>query len=260
MKKHLRLWMIMWKTQLQADLSSRFGAILLIIGKILRFVFFLFFLVILLERTGNIAGYTFWQVILFYATFNLVDTTSQLLLREVYRFRHFILTGDFDFTLTKPMSPLFKSLFGGSDILDVVIFFMSVGLIVFSFTNLTGVTLFGLISYVLLFINAILIALSFHIFVLAIGVLTTEVDNVIWLYRDLTAMGRVPIDVYKEPLRGFITFVVPVGLMITFPVKSAIGILSWWFIPLAFFVSFFFIAMSMLAWKFSLRRYSSASS
>ena len=244
----------------QIAFISRFGAVLFILGKLLRFSFFLLFLIILQTRTRGIEGYTLWQIIFFYATFNLVDTLPQLLFREAYRFRSYVVSGEFDFFLTKPISPLFRSLLGGSDILDLSMLLVSTAFIIFAATNIDGINILGGFAYLALIINAFIIAMSLHIIVIAVGVLTTEVDNTIMLYRDLTQMGRVPVDIYREPLSWIITFVVPVGIMMTFPAKALMGLLSLQFILIAVLVSGIFLAASLRFWKFALKNYSSVSS
>lgn len=239
---------------------SRFGAILFVFGKMIRFAFFLFFLLVIASRTHAIAGYTLWQVILFYITFNIIDSLAQFFLREVYRFRSYVLTGDFDYFLTKPMPVLFRLLFGGSDILDVPILVISFFFIYVSLSHLSYVTPFNVLIYTVLLINGLVIALSFHILALAIGILTTEIDNTLWLFRDLTQMGRFPIDIYRNPLRAFITFLIPVGIMITFPAKAAMGLLSFNSVLIAVFVSAVLLYLSLRFFRFSLRHYASASS
>ena len=102
-----------------------------------------------------------------------------------------------------------------------------------------------------------MIAVAFHVFVLGVAVLTTEIDNTIMLYRDIVQMGRIPIDVYKEPLRGLLTFAVPVGIMVTFPAKAIMGILSPLFIILSLLIGIVLMFLSLKFWRFSLRHYSS---
>ena len=244
----------------QNAFASRFGAILFIIGKLIRFSFFMFFLLVITSRTQAIVGYTIWEVILFYITFNLVDSLAQFFLREVYRFRSYVIRGDFDYFLTKPMPVLFRLLFGGSDALDIPILLLSIIFIFISFTHLSSITFLSILIYFALLINGLIIALSFHIFVLSIGILTSEVDNTLWLYRDLTQMGRFPVDIYQNPLRSIITFVIPVGIMVTFPAKAAIGLLSPNLILISIFVSITLLYLNLKFWNFSLKRYSSASS
>lgn len=244
----------------QVSLSSRFGAVIFIIGKVLRFAFFLFFLVILFSKTHTLIGYSFWQVIFFFATFNLIDTTAQLFMREVYRFRQYVVSGEFDYFIVKPLSPLFRSLYGGSDILDIPMLFLSIVFVVISAAQIGGISFGGIFLYIALFVNALIIAVAFHIAVVALCVMTTEIDNALWMYRDITQMGRIPVDVYKEPLRGVLTFVIPVGVMMTFPPLALMGILSFWTVLISFLISYVFLFSSLLFWKHALTKYSSASS
>lgn len=260
MRRYFNIWLILTGIASQIAFQSRFGAGVFIMGKILRFLFFLLFLLLLSSKTNAIAGYSLWQIIVFFLTFNLIDTLAQFFLREVYRFRSYVVSGDFDYILTKPISPLFRSLFGGSDILDLSIIFLSLAFIIFSAGKIGDVSFLGVILYIVFIFNAFLIALAFHILVLAIGVLTTEVDNTIMLYRDITQMGRVPVDIYREPLRGILTFVVPVGIMMTFPAKVLMGLLSLGTILASVFIGMLFVMLSLWFWRFSLKHYTSASS
>lgn len=260
MKRHVKIWWIFTTITSQKVLTSRFGTIVFMLGKILRFGFFGLFLLLLSQKTTTIAGYSLWQIIFFYATFNLVDVLPQFFMREVYRFRWNIVTGTFDYILTKPISPLFRSLFGGSDILDLAVLFLSIFFVFFAGAHLGSISEMAIAVYIALIMNAFLIAVAVNIFVLGIGILTTEVDNTLWLYRDLTQMGRVPIDIYLEPIRSFLTFIIPVGIMITFPAKALMGLLGLQTILVAFLIGGFSLYGSLLFWRFSLKRYASASS
>lgn len=258
--KYFKVWLILTNTAAQVALISRFSAFIFILAKFLRFSFFILFIFIVISKTKTIAGYNFWQVVFFYATFNLLDTMTQFFLREVYRFRAYVLRGFFDYILIKPISPLFRSLFGGSDILDLPMLIASFILIVFAVINTGSYSLEKILLYAFLMANGFLIALGFHILVLALGVITTEVDNSIMLYRDLTTVGRLPVDVYKEPFREFITFVIPIGIMMTFPPKALFGLLSVSAIIVSFVFGVLFLTISFKVWRFSLKYYSSLSS
>lgn len=260
MKRYFRIWLKLTLTGAKIAYSSRVGISTFLIAKIIRLSFFAFFLVILTSHTKKIVGYDLWQVLFFYLTFNLVDISAQFLLRDVYRFRSYVLKGLFDYTLIRPFPPLLRSLFGGADMGDLPVLILSVIALVFLSLKLPDITIFGVFVYILLIVNSFIIALSFHIFVLAIGVLTTEVENTLLVYRDLTQMGRVPVDIYKQPVRLLVTFVVPVGIMMTFPAKAIMGLLSFQMLAVAFIVSGTLFFASFFFWKFSLKKYSSASS
>lgn len=259
-KKYFRVWWMLTSITTQVAFQTRFGATIFLVAKSLRFFFFLFFLWLLTSKTNVILGYSFHQIVFFFATFNFIDSLAQFFLREVYRFRSYVVQGFFDFILVKPSSALFRSLFGGSDVLDLPILALSLGFILYSAQFIGSITFGSILLFIALLINAFFIALSFHIFVLSLGILTTEVDSTILLYRDLVQMGRVPVDIYQEPLRGLLTFVIPVAITTTIPAKALMGLLSLNIIgiSLAFSVAFLFLSISF--WKYSLRYYQSASS
>lgn len=260
MKKYLKIWLLLTMDAAQQAFVSRLGASIFILGKLIRFGSFLAFLILLGSRTKLLAGFTFWQMIIFFLTYNVVDTLAQLLLREVYRFRDYVATGDFDYILTKPFSPLFRSLFGGTDILDTSILILSIVGLLYATQHIANITIGEVILYIILIINAFFIALAFHIVVLALAIVTTEVDNTIMLYRDITQMGRVPVDFYTQPIRSILTFIIPVGIMMTVPAKALFGLITIPIILVALIISSILMAISIYLWNRAIASYASASS
>lgn len=230
-----------------------------VLGKVVRYLFSFGFLYFLLTETRGLIGYTSHEVLFFAATFTLIDTIAQFLFRSVYTFRQLVVTGDFDLVLLKPISPLFRSLMGGADPMDLVTIPPIIALVIYigSFLNPTPLSIF---YYILLVLNGILIYMTFHIFVLSLGVITLEIDHTIMVFRDMASMGRLPIDIYKEPFKSLLTFVVPVGIIFSIPSKAMMGLLG----PAGIFSSLLFGAalflLSLKFWKFALRKYTSASS
>lgn len=258
--KYIKIWWFYVVNTFAVQMIVRWALVVFLLVKILRFAIFTFFIVILVQKTTVLAGYTLDETILFFLSFNLVDILAQLFFREVYRFRSVVVTGTFDFYLIKPINPLFRALATGPDLID---FFTLIPLIlgVSYFINRLNITdPIAIAVYILLILVGLTIALSFHILVLSLAVVTTEIDHAIMVYRDVVALGRMPIDIYIEPIRGFLTFIIPVGIMMAFPTKALLGLLSPFNIIYAilFAVSLFFISLKI--WNYSLRQYSSASS
>ncbi|MBI4065284.1 ABC-2 family transporter protein [Candidatus Gottesmanbacteria bacterium] len=259
-KKYFQLWLKLTIISFQQVLSNRFSALLFFIGKFLRFILFFVFIVSLFQKTQFLASYTVAQVAFFFLTFNILDTVTQLFYREVYRFRPMVVSGDFDLVLVKPISPLFRALAGGADPLDLFMMIPYIGALIYIGSLLHVTSMLSIFSYVLLLFNGFLLATGFHILVLALAIVTTEIDHAIMIYRDLTSMGRVPVDIYHEPLRSIITFVIPVGIMMTYPAKAFLGLLTAPLIILSLTVSVAFIAICFKVWRYALSKYSSASS
>lgn len=260
MKKYFLVWLRFAINGFQSQLSVRFALIIFLIGKLLRFFIYTFFIIILVNNTQALAGYSLDQTIFFFLTFNLIDILSQLLFREVYRFRQAVVSGTFDFYLIRPINALFRSLMGGPDLIDFITLIPLTGAIVIFMNSLHITNLEAVVIYIILLIAGFIIALSSHILILSLAIITTEIDHAVMIYRDVVGMGRFPIDIYKEPLRGFLTFIIPVGLMMSFPAKAVLGLLAPSLILYSIIFSSLMFYISLRVWNFALRKYSSASS
>lgn len=259
LRKYLKIWWLMSRNSFVMVISQRLSVAVFLIGKVLRFIFFFGFLFFLLLGSKTLGSYTSDQVIFFYLTFTLVDIIAQFFFREVYRFRQMIVRGDFDYVMVKPMSALFRSLLGGADVIDFITIPPIIFAVIYYGTRLNP-TFSEVFLYVLLVINGLIIAAAFHIIVLAMAIITLEIDHSIMIYRDLVSLGRLPVDIYKEPLKGFLTYFIPVGIMVTFPVKSILGLSSVWGVLVAFLVGILSMFVALRFWNFALKKYSSASS
>lgn len=259
MKKYLRVWFLMSKNSLLRDFGSRLGLGLLLTGKVVRFSLFFAFLYFLLGSIDSLAGYTRQQVIFIFLTFNLVDILSQFLFREVYRFRPLIISGDFDLVLTKPIRPLFRSLMGGADFIDFLTLVPLLG-ILFYYARALEPSLVLTLAYALLVLNGIVLAAAFHIFILSFAVITLELDNLLWIFRELVGLGRVPVEIYATPMRLILTYIFPVASMIALPAKTLMGFTDLKAIIFACVLGAFGLLAALRFWKFALSRYTSASS
>ncbi len=257
LKRNLKIFILFSTFALKSTFQARLGIIFFIAGKILRFFFFFFFIFLILSKTKVVTGYNFTQAAIFYLTFNLIDTASQILFREVYRFRDYVVSGDLDLILTRPFHPFLKVLLGGVDFLDLFLLFPYLAITFFFAAKLPHITFQSSAFYLLLVLNSLLIATGFHILVLALGILTTNVDHTMMIYRDLSTMGRFPFEIYKEPIRGFFTFIIPIGIMMSFPPKALFQLLSPGFYLLSFLLSLVIIFLSLRLWDYALKQYQS---
>jgi ABC-2 type transport system permease protein len=256
---YIKIWFLMSKNSFLVYLNQKALLFIFLFGKMARFVFFFFFLYFLLKGTGNLAGYNLNQTIFIYLTFNVVDVVSQFIFREAYHFRPLLVSGDFDLVLTKPQSALFRVLMGGADIIDFVTI-PPLLYVIYYIGRMLNPTFVQVILFILLIANALLIATAFHIAILCLGVITLEVDNSVMLYRDISKLGVFPIDIYKQPIKAVLTYLIPIGIMVTLPARIMIEAVSVNAVVVAFIIGILFLFAALRFWKFALRSYTSASS
>lgn len=256
MKHNFHIFFLFAHNSMRVTTQGRIGVVIFTLGKVIRFAFMFFLLFFIFSKTRVLKGYTFQEAALFYMIFNLVDTLSQILFREVYRFRSLVVSGSLDTILLKPYHPFLRILVGGVDILDVLLLIPYTFIAVF-FALKGRIVFLNFIGFLTLFMNAIWIATSFHILVLALGILTTEVDHTILIYRDMTSLGRFPMAIYKEPIKSIFTFIIPIGIMTSFPPQALLGTLSRGGFIISFVISSILFYCAMSLWNYALKRYQS---
>lgn len=260
-KKYWKVWKTIAANALQETFVNRGSNILFFTGKAIRLAFMLLFLWILKSTVKTIGGYTSDQMVVFFLVYQFVDTFAQILYRGVYIFSNLVRRGEFDFMLLRPISPLFGALTGKPDINDAVFLIPSTALSIWIISQLSiTITVSSAFFFGILVLNSLLIATALHIIVLVVGILTTEVDGVIWFYRDISRMAQFPVSVYMEPLKSFLFFVIPVGIMMTIPAEVLLGHAQPQVIlfSMLFGISFFYLTLRL--WHWSLTQYQSASS
>lgn len=258
-KRYLKIWLLTSRNSFLSEVNQKAGFIVFLLGKIIRFGFFFYFVVFLLKGTQNLAGYSLDQTLFFFLTYNLIDTIAQFLFREVYRFRQLIVTGNFDLVLVKPMSSLFRVLMGGADLIDLITLPPLIWAIFYIGAKFNPTPL-AIFFFVMLVMNGLILATAFHIIVLGMGIISMEVDHTIMIYRDLNSLGRFPVDIYGQPVRSILTFFIPIGVMVTIPAKVFMGLTSSWYVVLSLFIGAVVFYGSLKFWQWSLTKYASASS
>jgi ABC-2 type transport system permease protein len=259
LKFYIKIWSIMARNSFLSWLNKRSTLLIFITGKLIRYAFSFGFLYFLVKNTNGFGVFNANQALFFAITFLFIDTLGQLFFRNVYTFRQLVVSGDLDMVLVKPVNPLFRVLLGGPDVMDLITL-PPILFVVIYIGSLLEPSILHTIFYILLVLNSLIISASIHIFVLAIGIITLEIDHTIMIFRDISSMGRIPIDLYKEPLKSLLIFGIPVGVMMTIPAKAMMGIISFWgvFFSIVFGISLFYLSLQF--WNFALKKYTSASS
>lgn len=259
--RYVRIWSITATNALQETFINRWSNILFFSGKAIRFTMSLVVLFLIKNNVKEFAQYTTDQIVVFFLTYQIIDTLAQVFYRGVYMFSNQVRTGEFDFLLMKPINPLFRALTGSPDINDTFFLIPTLVSSIIIIRSLdVHITFSSLVTYIALLVNSFLIVTALHIFVLVVGILTTEVDGIIWMYRDLIRLGQFPVSVYLEPLRFILFFVVPIGTMITIPAEILIHAQPTHTILVSVLIGVGFFLVSLRAWRWALKQYSSASS
>ena len=260
-KKYWRFWMMLARNELQTSFVNRYTNLLFLVGKFIRFGMGVLFLILIKNNTRMLGNYTTDQALVFFLTYQFLDTLVQAIYRGTYIFSQQIRTGEFDLTLSQPINSLFRALLGKPDFNDAIFIIPTTVISIWLVANLNlDINLINLLIYLLLLFNAFIIATSLHILALSVGILTTEVDNLMWIYRDISRLGQFPVSIYGQLIKLTLFFFVPIGFMYTVPTQVLIGLKPEFKIAIGLIVSASFFIFSLITWHQSLKHYSSVGS
>ena len=259
---YARVWLRLAAMSFDEIWATRLNSIGWLLGKLVRLVFFFIFIVAIFNHTQTLKGYRLPEAVLFFLTFNLVDLTAQLFFRGIYGIRRIVTEGELDYYLIQPISPLFRVAAQTVDFLD---FLTAIPVAAASFwvigrLPVETLTLQNFILYLCLVANGVGIAFAVHVAVASAAVITQQLDNTIWVYRDLMILGRFPVDIYASGVQLILTFVIPIAVMTSFPAKALLGVLTWPWVAFALGLSAASTIGALKLWDYALSHYSSVSS
>jgi ABC-2 type transport system permease protein len=219
----------------------------------------------LFTRFRQIEGWQFADVAMLYGTISIAFAFADALTRGFDIFgEQFVKTGDFDRLLVRPRSTVLQLL--GYELRATRVGRLAQGVLVLwigAHLSVIHWTLGGAATIAFAVLGGI--ALFSGILVLQ-GTLAFWTVESLEIVNALTYGGveaaQYPMDIYARWFRSFVTFVVPLASVSYFPVSAVLGRsgadVIWWRLTPAF--GFLFFALSLLVWRFGVRRYTSTGS
>ncbi len=171
-----------------------------------------------------------------------------------------VMSGNFDFTLLRPVNAQFLASFRQWRLFALVDLALGVGVLAAAVTRpdqslSAGQALAFVLTLAagLVILYAMLLALTALVF-WSPGFLFT------WVFDGIFQMARYPVGIYPGWLRLALTWIVPIGIITTIPAQALTGSVPWLLVGASALLAAVLAAGASALFHFALRRYSSASS
>ena len=253
---------------LRAQMQYPAGTILLAVGSFVATILDMVAIWVLFARFGAVDGWQFGDVAMFFGLISISFAIADFLSRgfDVLG-TEFIKTGNFDRILLRPrtatlqlMGHNFRFNRAGRLAQGLVVTVIATQSLGFHWTvSAIALALWTIAGGVALFVGLMVIqgTLSFW---------TTESLEVMNLltYGGVQA-AQFPLGLYEKWFRNFLIFVVPIGCVAYFPVLAILGKpdplgTPSWLLPFTPLAGFAFLALSFLAWRAGVAKYTSTGS
>ncbi|NOY14615.1 MAG: hypothetical protein GXP43_00150 [bacterium] len=242
-------------------LYNPFSALIFIIGKIVRFVFFLLFLFFLFKKVPPIAGFDLYDLMFYFLVFNLIDAIAQALWRGVYHFDAKLYDGSFDYTSLYPVNTLFYHLFNYIDPLDIITLPIFIGYFIFFVVKLYFVPApIFVVGFIISLFFSLLAVMGIHILAMSLSFKSKITGELLWIWRNFSQLGRVPVRIYSKAVYFFLLYIIPVAFIINLPARvwQANISLNTWLIGIG--VDLLILIIGLITWRRLRRSYVSVSS
>lgn len=262
MKRYFRFLWALINISTKRYLEQRVSTFGFLILKIANLALMLLFIGIYFSHTKDIFGWTKYQVIFLTGIFQIVSSLfSGFFLRSINFIPSYVQHGELDNFLTKPINSQFYLSLRLNRMPDLISALSGLVVVLYALAKLNLV--YSLMGWIVLFISLILglaiwYGLYFSLATLAIwmGRFASLPDLYYIMYEPLA----VPINILGKSTSFVLTFIIPLGFIITVPISVFLNKSPWFFIIGGLAFALFSVGFSSWFWNFSLRHYTSASS
>ena len=264
MNRYLSIYTMLWRNSVVREMSFKTNFILWIVVELLWFALQITFFSVIYMHTDRIADWTKWQVVLLIGGAHFIQQTFQaFFLVNCTQLSELIRTGKMDFMLLLPVNTRFLvslrqvdlGAFVNAASAATVMFYAGKQLgLVPSAAQVTG--------FLLLCLASILIHYSLMFLLTTISFWTVRAQGIVWGYYNLFNIARLPESAFPAGMFKIIfKFALPMLLVANVRVKLlAEKLQSPGEMLLLVGMSLGCFVVSELAWRFSVKRYTSASS
>ncbi|KRF39233.1 hypothetical protein ASG93_23945 [Paenibacillus sp. Soil787] len=260
----VRLYMLLIKASLRSRMQYKFNFFFSTVMASFVHISEFLMVALVMMRFGNIKGWTLYEVCYLYGVMMISKAIYRTLASDVHHLEKYLVSGDLDALLTRPVPVLLALMTQNSRLL-----FAEAGQgIILLFISMKALMATGQIEWsavpltVLIIITGAIILFAIGLATAAAGFWLTRIESLQNMTEDASqTAARYPLTLYPKWLQGALLVLVPVGFVNYIPTlyllrhQGGIGMLLG-----TIAVSFAALWLAMRFWKLGLSRYQSTGS
>lgn len=170
----------------------------------------------------------------------------------------FILDGELDRILVKPISPLFNIIaekISEENLTEVLLGF---GALIYGIVHIK-ITVIKVLFIIFSLINGVLIYFAFFLIINCISFWYNSRFSIMWTFMELSDFSQYPISIFASPIKFVLTWIVPFALTSYYPAVFVLGknVGGYWVNCITPVVTIVFLLIAYLIWHRGLKKYQS---
>ncbi len=212
-----------WKLSVKSQISYRKDFIVELIIWFFYSIVPFFALSLMLQKYSLIGNLSIGEVAILYGVSQVSYDVARMIGRGFDNFTDLVMGGDFDLYYIRPISILYQILFSDIFLRRLAGIFQGILLVIYGIGKLNIFSIVNCLLFVLIILITVIMFLAFFIINASITLLTIK-ENVFLSYLlDLTSqIGYYPMNLLKNPIKFVITYIIPIGICVYYPVITII--------------------------------------
>lgn len=263
MTRYLRIYAALWQNSIVREMGFKTNFLLWIVVEGLWFALQLAFVAVIYQHTERVGDWSKWQVVLLFGVSHFLQQLfTAFFLNNCVQLSEHIRTGRMDFLMLLPVNTRFLISLRQVDLGAFVNAASALAVIFYAASRLNLSPTFGqLAGFATMSVAGLMIHYSLMFLLASTSFWTVKAQGIVWGYYNLFNIARLPESVFRGTFRAVFTFVLPMLLVSNVPAKLLTNKLaSPADMALLVLMSAVLFGISEVVWRFSLRRYTSASS
>lgn len=215
----VKIYLTLISTSIKARMEYKTSFLFYIVAIIAFYIGQLGLLFVILNRFQQIQGWTMGEMAFLYALLTFAHGFTNLIFAQLIHFDQLIVSGEFDRTLVRPLSPLGQVIFSKFEASTAA--HLIIGFVALYFgSHLAGIewTVKKIMLFPVIVLGGVLIAGAIRLMVAAVAFWTLRnrslVHTVVFSSREFILY---PVTIYNMGVQFFLTFVFPIAFINFYP-------------------------------------------
>ncbi|MDW7997075.1 MAG: ABC-2 family transporter protein [Bacteroidota bacterium] len=256
----LRLWGLFLAQALSREMEYRLHLWLSFLIDVVWYAVQVGLFEVIYLHTPTIAGWSRAEMAVFLGTLFVVDALNMALFStNFWRLPQYVLTGELDFFLLKPVSPFFLVFLRYPNVASFLNLAVALTVLGYGFSLLPPASVEAAVAYPVFLVNGLLCMLSFQALIGALAIRILAAEGIQHTFHILYQFGMKPDSIYAPMLRRILLYVFPMGLVASVPAQVVLGRASWEVVSAGLVVPPLLLLVSRFLFLRALRYYTGAS-
>jgi len=259
--RYWRIYGEFFRSSIQRELEFRANFLAKVLQNATWLIFFVTVLLVIYRNTDSVGGWNQGDSTVLAATVFIMTSVMWAFCHSLYEVPEQVRKGTLDFVVVKPIDSQFWVSLRRFRIEQIGSFIAGLILLGYGLTMVTHTpSLMDWLAFLTLCMASFFLYYSLILVLMTFSIYFVRIDNLWVLGETVMDVARFPMSIFSPAIQNVITFWIPFAFLASLPTLQLVRGADWGIVAVGLIWTVIALIISRAFWRFSLRRYTSASS